>query len=248
MSSVKNYYKNDGGKHPQKRTEKPQKEEPQLLPQPKQSYAEYNYNAETNDNSKDFEAFIKTATSIDGQFVLKSEKNWSTDILGCFDYFTLDLNLLSAAMKCIPFNEYVKIKDEYFTADQLTSFYNTVEEGKEAYNNILSNLKVSSSSNIMNLNKSLESEEKLKMNLDQKKAISDNKTFVAKIQDESDDSDNMEENLDFLLSLESPSLQSNKKQMPLTNVLSKNDLKTQSTTLSTKPTDLETWLDTILDD
>lgn len=107
-------------------------------------------------------------------------------------------------------------------ADQLTSFYNTVEEGKEAYNNILSNLKVSSSSNIMNLNKSLESEEKLKMNLDPKKAMSDNKTFVAKIQDESDDSDNMEENLDFLLSLESPSLQSNKKQMPLTNVLSKN--------------------------
>ncbi|KAF7395135.1 hypothetical protein HZH66_008309 [Vespula vulgaris] len=209
MSSVKNYYKNDGGKHPQKRTEKPQKEEPQLLPQPKQSYAEYNYNAETNDNN---------------------------------------LNLLSAAMKCIPFNEYVKIKDEYFTADQLTSFYNTVEEGKEAYNNILSNLKVSSSSNITNLNKSLESEEKLKMNLDPKKAMSDNKTFVAKIQDESDDSDNMEENLDFLLSLESPSLQSNKKQMPLTNVLSKNDLKTQSTTLSTKPTDLETWLDTILDD
>lgn len=74
----------------------------------------------------------------------------------------------------------------------------------------------------MNLNKSLESEEKLKMNLDPKKAMSDNKTFVAKIQDESDDSDNMEENLDFLLSLESPSLQSNKKQMPLTNVLSKN--------------------------
>lgn len=248
MSSVKNYYKNDGGKHLQKRIEKPQKGEPQLLLQPKQSYAEYNYNAETNDNSKDFEVFIKTATSMNGQFVLKSEKNWSTDILGCFDYFTLDLNLLSAAMKCIPFNEYVKMNDEYFTADQLTSFYNTVEEGKEAYNNILSNLKVSSSSNIMNFNKSLESEEKLKMNLDLKKATSDNKTFVAKIQNESDDSDNMEENLDFLLSLESPSLQNNKKQMPLTNVLSKNDLKTQSTTLSTKPTDLETWLDTILDD
>ncbi|KAL2712982.1 uncharacterized protein V1478_017573 [Vespula squamosa] len=248
MSNVKNYHKKSGRKRLQKKIEP--KEEPQLLVQPKQSYAEYDSNIETNDNGKDFETFIKTPTSVDGQLVFKSEKNWSADILGCFDYFTLDLNLLSAAMRCIPFNECVEIKDEYFTADQLTSFYNAVEKGKEAYNDILSNLKVSNSSNTMNFNKSLdrESEEKLEMNLNLKKAVNDNKTFTAKVQSESDDSDNTEENLDFLLSLESPTLQSNKKQMPLTNVLSKNDFKTQPATLSTKPTDLESWLDTILDD
>lgn len=52
--------------------------------------------------------------------------------------------------------------------------------------------------------------------------MSDDKTFAVEVQNESDDSDNIEENLDFLLSLKSPTLQSNKKQMPLTNVLSKN--------------------------
>lgn len=113
MSNVKSYRKKGGGKRPQKKTEP--KEELQLLVQPKQSYAEYDNNAETDDNGKDFEAFIKAPTSVDGQLVFKSEKNWSADVLGCFDYFTLDLNLLSAAMRCIPFNECVEIKDEYFT-------------------------------------------------------------------------------------------------------------------------------------
>ncbi|XP_046822885.1 uncharacterized protein LOC124425897 [Vespa crabro] len=247
MSNMKNYRKNGGGKRPQKKTES--KEKPQLLVQPKQSYAEYDNNAKIDDKSKDFESFINQPISMDGQFVFKCEKNWSADVLGCFDYFTLDLNLLSAAMRCIPFNECVKIKDEYFTADQLTSFYNAVEEGKEIYNDILSNLEISSSSNTMNFNKSLdrESKEKLEMNLNLQKSMTDNKTFEAQIEDKSDDSDT-EESLDFLLSLKSSTLQSNKKQMASTDVFSKNELKTQSATLSTKPIDLEIWLDKILDD
>lgn len=121
------------------------------------------------------------------------------------------------------YNLYISYKC-ILQADQLTSFYNAVEEGKEAYNDILSNLEVSSSSNITNFNKSLnrESEEKLEINLNLEKAMSDDKTFAVEVQNESDDSDNIEENLDFLLSLKSPTLQSSKKQMPLTNVLSKN--------------------------
>ncbi|KAI4497393.1 hypothetical protein M0802_007404 [Mischocyttarus mexicanus] len=247
MSNMKNTNKKGRGKYSQKKiesTEEPKKES-KLLVQPKQSYAAYDI-SETNDDSKDFESLIKMPTSADGQFVLKSEKNWSADVLGCFDYFTLDLNLVSAAMRCIPFNECVQIKDEYFTIDQLTSFHNAVEEGKKVYKNILSNLEISDSSDIRNLNKSLESknEEQLDMNSDLKKTINDKKKTVAEKQNENDDT---EEDLDFLLSLESPVLQNNKKQMPLPNIQFKNDFKTQSATSSTA-IDFDTFLDSILGD
>lgn len=248
MNNVKNHSKKGRGKHSRKKiepTEEPKKES-KLLVQPKQSYAAYDI-AETNHDSKDFESLIKIPTSADGQLVLKSEKNWSADVLGCFDYFTLDLNLVSAAMRCIPFNECVQIEDKYFTVDQLTSFHNAVEEGKKAYKNILSNLEISDSSDVTNLNRSLESksEEQLDMSLGFKKTMSDNKTTVAGDRNENDDT---EEDLDFLLSLESPTLQSNIKQMPLPNIQFKNDLKTQSATLSTKLNDFDTLLDSILGD
>ncbi|XP_015184394.1 PREDICTED: uncharacterized protein LOC107070577 [Polistes dominula] len=248
MSNVKNHSKKGRGKHSQKKIEpiEEPKKESRLLVQPKQSYAAYDI-AETNDDSKDFESLIKMPTSADGQLVLKSEKNWSADVLGCFDYFTLDLNLVSAAMKCIPFNECVQIEDKYFTVDQLTSFHNAVKEGKKAYKNILSNLEISDSSDITNLNRSLESknEEQVDMSLGFKKTMSDNKITIAEEQNKNDDT---EEDLDFLLSLESPTLQSNIKQMPLPKIQFKNGFKTQSATLSTKSNDFDTLLDSILGD
>ncbi|KAK2579442.1 hypothetical protein KPH14_002652 [Odynerus spinipes] len=229
-----------GGKGSQKRTE--YKEEQQILIQPKQSYAAYEDNIETKDDSKDFESLITAPTSANGQLTFKSEKNWSADVSGCFEYFTLDLKLLSAAMKCIPFNECVQIGDKYFTADQLTNFHNAAEEGKEAYKNILSNLEISNSSSIVAFKESLEN--------GSKERPEKSSNLTNEMQDTNDYSDNLDEDLDFLLSLESPTVQSDKKQVTLTSILHNDviDHKIQSGPLPTKPIDLESWLDLILDD
>lgn len=216
-------------------------EEKQILSQPKQSYAIYEDNAKTDNDTKDFEFFVAAPISLSGQFIFKSEKNWSADVSGCFEYFTLDLRLFSAAMKCVPFNQCVRINDEYFTADQLTNFHNIAEEGKEAYKAILSSLESSKSSNIITSKVSLDNESK--------KQPEKNSIIPANVQDINDDSDNFDDDLDFLLSLKSPVVQNYDKEMTLTNV-SNNvvDLKTEPGSLMTKPTDLESWLDTLLED
>lgn len=214
-------------------------EEQEILVQPARSYSTYKDTTESIDEAKDFESFITTLPSTKGQFIFKSEKNWSAATSGCFDSFTLDLNLINAALKCIPFNECVRISDEYFTADQLTHFHNAAEEGKKAYKEILSNQEVSNSSNAVTSTKSLDNESK-----EPKKSTN----LPTEIQCINTDNDNLDEDLDFLLSLKSANVQSDKKQTTLTNVLHNDDPKMQSEVLPTKSIDLESWLDSILDD
>lgn len=88
--------------------------------------------------AKDFEFLSNAPVSEGDHFVFKSEKNWNIDTSKYSEFFTLDLKVLSAAIESIPFNENVDIDKKYFTDDQLTSIYNTAEQGKGKYNKIVS--------------------------------------------------------------------------------------------------------------
>ncbi|EGI70156.1 PREDICTED: uncharacterized protein LOC105149136 [Acromyrmex echinatior] len=198
----------------------------------------------TNENveeGKDFGILINAPLSKGGHFVFKSEKAWTVDSSQYSEFFTLNLKALSAAIDCVPFNEYVDVADKYFVSDQLTSIFNDAERGKTAYNVILNDLNASNLSDT-------KVETKENTGIDQSKTVD----LMTNIKPE-DSIDDLEEDLDFLLSLKEP-IQSNVIgiSQPVIGIplsTSHNtDSKTKSKSVSNKPIDLEKWLDTVLDD
>ncbi|XP_011708253.1 PREDICTED: uncharacterized protein LOC105462986 [Wasmannia auropunctata] len=185
---------------------------------------------------KDFGTLINAPLSKGGHFVFKSEKAWTVDSSQYSEFFTLNLKALSAAIACVPFDEYVDVADRYFVSDQLTSIYNDAERGKAAYSAIVEDLKASS------LIKSGSNEN---ARIDQSKDVES--TTNAKAEGRIDD---LEEDLDFLLSLQEP-VQSTVIGIaqPVSLSTSHNsDSKTKSKSVPNKPIDLEKWLDSVLDD
>jgi len=66
------------------------------------------------DVGKDFGILVNAPLSKGGHFIFKSEKAWTVDSSQYSEFFTLNLKALSAAIDCIPFNEYVNVADRYF--------------------------------------------------------------------------------------------------------------------------------------
>lgn len=168
--------------------------------------------------TKDFDFLMNAPVSEDNYFVSQSEKNWTIDTSKYSEYFTLDLKILSAAIESIPFNENVDIDAKYFSNDQLTNIYNKAEQGKQRYNEMLNRLKTE----VSNDAKSTEGNQ--------------------------DSVDNVAEDLDFLLSLKEPV---DEPLMTVKSLSTPFNTDTKKATTSGEPVksvDLETWLDSILDD
>lgn len=89
--------------------------EKKKLQQPAASFADCTKLSENEDLGKDFATLANAPLSKGGHFVFKSEKTWSVDPTHFSEFFTLNLKTLSAAIDCIPFNEYIDVDDKYFT-------------------------------------------------------------------------------------------------------------------------------------
>lgn len=85
------------------------------LQQPPSSFADCPEEPTEEDVGKDFSTLVNAPLSKGGHFIFKSEKAWSIDLSQYSEFFTLNVNTLSAAINCIPFNEYVDVDDRYFT-------------------------------------------------------------------------------------------------------------------------------------
>ncbi|KYN50199.1 PREDICTED: uncharacterized protein LOC108771201 [Cyphomyrmex costatus] len=191
------------------------------------------------EEGKDFGILINAPLSKGGHFVFKSEKAWTIDSSQYSEFFTLNLKALSAAIDCVPFKEYVDVTDKYFVSDQLTSMFNDAEKGKAAYNMILNDLSASNLSDTKGGSKE-------NTRIDQ----SQNVDSITNVKSE-DSIDDLEEDLDFLLSLKEP-VQSTVISQPVIGIslsTSHNtDSKTKLKSVPNKPIDLEKWLDSVLDD
>lgn len=96
------------------------------LEQSSSSYADCTVPMLTDeDTAKDFGTLVNAPLSKGGHFVFKSEKDWSSiDPSSEYaEFFTLNLNTLSAAIDCIPFNEYVDVDNRYFTVSIRSRMY-----------------------------------------------------------------------------------------------------------------------------
>ncbi|KAL6264807.1 hypothetical protein P5V15_004904 [Pogonomyrmex californicus] len=207
------------------------------MQQPSSSFADCAEATLTDEDvGKDFGILINAPLSKGGHFVLKSEKTWAIDSSQYSEFFTLNLKMLSAAIDCVPFNEYVDVDDRYFVSDQLTSIYNNAERGKAAYNAILNELDTSSLSNAENETENMQNQ---------------SENLTANVKFESNDNvQDLEEDLDFLLSLKEP-VQDTRigiAQSMSLPVSHNSDSKTKSKNIPNKPIDLEKWLDSVLDD
>ncbi|KOC64307.1 hypothetical protein WH47_01475, partial [Habropoda laboriosa] len=168
--------------------------------------------------AKDFEFLLNAPVSEDDHFVFKSEKNWSIDTSKYSEFFTLDLKTLSAAIESIPFNKNVNIDAKYFTDDQLTNIYNNAKQGIEKYNKLLSSTEINVTSD-----------------------IKDGEGSQDLLEDTTED-------LDFLLSLQEPVNDPSVILNSLPNSFNIDSRITTKSSTSTKPLDLEKWLDSVLDD
>ncbi|XP_029159712.1 uncharacterized protein LOC114931725 [Nylanderia fulva] len=212
--------------------------EKKKLRQLSSSFADYEVSID-EDVGKDFGVLINAPLSKNGHFVFKSEKAWSVNSSQYSEFFTLNLKTLSAAINCIPFNEYINVDDRYFTSDQLTNINNDAEKGKITYDTIFH-------SNISNLSDvvHLKNEIKESTKINQSKSLES----TANMKYSTEDSiDNLEEDIDFLLSLKEP-IQSNPTIAPLISTSYNNDSKEKPKNAPIKPIDLEKWLDSVLDD
>ncbi|XP_012539161.1 uncharacterized protein LOC105838270 [Monomorium pharaonis] len=189
------------------------------------------------DVGKDFGTLINAPLSKGGHFVLKSEKTWTVDSTQYSEFFTLNLKTLSAAIDCVPFNEYANVPDRYFVSDQLTSIYNYAERGKAAYSTILDDLNT-----LLDTRSGTNEDTRINQSENMELAIN------MKLENNIDD---LEKDLDFLLSLKEPVLNTAigiSVPMSLSTSHVNTDSKTKSKNVPNKPIDLEKWLDSVLDD
>ncbi|XP_072762729.1 uncharacterized protein [Anoplolepis gracilipes] len=187
------------------------------------------------DVGKDFGILINAPISKNGHFVFKSEKAWSVDSSQFSEFFTLNLKTLSGAIDCIPFNEYINVNDKYFISDQLMNINNDAEKGEATYNTTIYPNTLNSGDTVC-----LKNEKKKDIKTNQSKNLESNTKFP------SEDINNLEEDIDFLLSLKEPV--QNNPTIPQFISTSHNDSKAKSKNAPIKPIDLEKWLDTVLDD
>lgn len=222
------------GTYVQIENERPQKQ----LVQPSTSFADCEEIQVDDDTGKDFAQLMNATPSTGGHFVFKSEKSWMIDTEQFSEFFTLDLKTLSAAINCIPFNEYIEVEDEYFTNDQLINIQNKAEKGRKAYETVLKELESRSIDEIDEVDNVIDLAGNIK-NLVSSNSV---KTNQKKIDNEEED------DLDFLLSLKEPVKSNPIMVSPIKSVPPDNDTKTQSKPLLTKENDLEKWLDSVLED
>lgn len=83
------------------------------LIQPESRFAEIVDTPESESTSKSFEELLAVPLST-GHFEFKSEKNMTFDKNKFSEYFTVDCKRLATIVNCIPFNEIIKVDDEYF--------------------------------------------------------------------------------------------------------------------------------------
>lgn len=193
------------------------------------------------DTAKDFGTLVNAPLSKGGHFVFKSEKDWSSiDPSSEYaEFFTLNLNTLSAAIDCIPFNEYVDVDNRYFTSDQLTSIYNNSEEGKVAYKKIL------------DLNARLPTGAFLESEMNENPRTDQSTMSVPTTNADSSlekSVDNLEDDIEFLLNLTEPVQCNPAVTADVFLIPRNNDFKPKSEILATKSIDLEKWLDSVLDE
>ncbi|XP_048507558.1 uncharacterized protein LOC105685638 isoform X2 [Athalia rosae] len=146
---------------------------------------------DTETHSKDFQSLLNAPISEGGHFVFKSEKNWTIQATKYSDLFSLNVDKLARDINCIPFNEYIEVEDKYFTIDQLTRFQNLAEKsrsGNEYVDNI-SKILIESFKEDSAKNQGVESNGELE-------------EFSEVIDTHPDE--NIEEELEFLLSLKEP--------------------------------------------
>lgn len=67
------------------------------------------------DRGQDFATLMSEPTNKDTQFMLKSDKNWNQDISRYSDSFVINIAILNAGIRCIPFSECIDLAEEYFT-------------------------------------------------------------------------------------------------------------------------------------
>lgn len=220
------------------RSSKTQKTKEKKRSQPSSSFANYVEMSTDEDVGKDFDTLISAPLSKNGHFVFKSEKAWSVDSSQYSEFFTLNLKTLSVAIDCIPFNEYINVNNRYFINDQLTNINNDAEKRKLVYDTTFSP-NISSSSNII-FSKS-EMDENTKTDQSRNLKSTENTKFVPE-----DNINNLEKEIEFLLSLKEPI----QKNPTISQLISTphNDSKIKPQSAPIKPTDLEKWLDTVLND
>ncbi|XP_020280524.1 uncharacterized protein LOC109853126 [Pseudomyrmex gracilis] len=208
------------------------------LRQSSSSYANYEDLSSDEDVGKDFGVLVNAPISKGGHFVFKSEKLWSVDTSQYSEFFTLNLRTLSAAIDCIPFNECIDVDDKYFTSDQLTSIHNDAEKGKIAYSAILNDLNASSA---------VCPKPETSKNTEDDQSKTSKLTTNTKLQSDSS-TDNLEEDIDFLLSLKEPVQRTLRTTQPVSMTQANDYSKIKPKDASTKPLDLEKWLDSVLED
>ncbi|XP_071557831.1 uncharacterized protein [Temnothorax nylanderi] len=188
------------------------------------------------DVGKDFGTLVNAPLSKGGHFVFKSEKAWTVDSSEYSEFFTLNLKEASAAIDCVPFNEYVDVPDRYFVSDQLTSIYNDAERSKAAYSAILDELIKENAKTDQSKDMKSTTNVKPENNLDH-------------LEKDPDSLGDIEEDLDFLLSLKEP-LQSTVTEIAQPMSLStsrSSDSKTKSKNIPNKSNYLDLELEKLLD-
>ncbi|XP_066600390.1 uncharacterized protein [Prorops nasuta] len=209
------------------------------LQQPTSSYAELELQESSDDDSgSDF----MVLSSIPIEQSSKTDNRLGTDTLQNYEFLSLDLNDLSSAISCIPFNEYTHIDAKYFTIDQLISMQNLADAQLQNY--MLRAKEKSEKSKWLKdkMNKNVESDNKDK---DLEKKMSSE--LVNAMNEDINDTHDLETDLNSLLLLTEPV-----KTVPVMNISppspADNNDKRVETSMPIKSIDLEKWLDSVLDD
>ncbi|XP_034941697.1 uncharacterized protein [Chelonus insularis] len=191
--------------------------------QPKSRYAN---NPEGDSKSTiDFEDLANAAVSC-AYFQFKSEKNWTEDISKYSELLAIDIRNLETIVDCIPYHQLVEVDDTYFTEDQLTYFNSRAEQSEKSYEIEL-----------------LEREK-----IRERDCRNDDIIKNKKKNSEVNETEKVDDDLDFLLSLKEPEPI---KLTPVANTFSMSktneEQKVSKSTSNTNSIDLEKWLDSVLD-
>ncbi|XP_024937088.1 uncharacterized protein LOC107264189 [Cephus cinctus] len=195
---------------------------------------------ENDDNCAitDFKTLLNAPISNGGHFVFKLEKNWAIESSKYSKLFSLNIKQLGKAIDCIPFNQYIDVDDKYFTKDQLTEIHNTAERAKIDY---LQKVEM--------IDSVARDMQKCNIKSDDIKIESVTVPEALMISEEHNttQTNDVEEELDFLLSLKEP-IKSDPITMTQPSRSYSEEVKAQTADKNAKSIDLEKWLDSVLDD
>ncbi|XP_046750094.1 uncharacterized protein LOC124413510 isoform X2 [Diprion similis] len=178
--------------------------------------------------AKDFQTLLNVPISEGGHFVFKSEKNWAIEVSKYSDLFSLNVKKLARDINCIPFTEYIDVEDRYFT--------NLAEKSRshaiEVDNNIVQILMDIKRETVAE-HKDIDSEIEPELSIE--------------IHEMAQEKENIDEDLDFLLSLKEPVQLDQPKIAPPTYPIKTEEDKIPKSSVPVKSIDLDKWLDSILD-